>query len=137
MAKKVVVKNMKKPSHLKVVKSHIPDVMKLDDLTRLKLLRYDAEMKSAQSQANMQTTALNAYIKQIDPQGRMLQLQNEVIACRTAYENHSKAYAQLCEEVGKQFKIKMQEYAFDDETGVLTPLNIPTAEAVGGPKKGA
>lgn len=131
-----MAKKNEKKTRLKVValEDRHPKVMQLDELTREKLLRLDAEMRGAQDRATMHISALNSYIKQIDPSGRMQQLQTEVIALKKVYEDKAKSYAELCEDVGKKFSIKMQEYAFDDVTGILTPLPPPTQAEVKSPQ---
>jgi Xaa-Pro aminopeptidase len=99
-----------------------PAPLKLDDLTRLRLLRAQAEINNAQTRMTLAMEALKAKLKEIDPEGVLARLQTDAAAQQKVLDRFLNEYNQIYGEIKTKLGIDLKQYGFDDETGVLHPL---------------
>ncbi len=93
--------------------------LRLSDLERLKLLRFDAEIRAIDANNTNLAVSLRAYIKQVDPNGIIVQTQNSIDANTKKRTELFHEYEKLREEIGTKLGIDMTKVSFDDETGVI------------------
>jgi hypothetical protein len=99
--------------------------LRIDDLTRLKLLRLDAEGRAAHSEMVMTQKELAEYLKGIDPAGRIFQLQKHIQALELKKNDMKTQFETLIKETGELLKVDMSKISYDDESGVI---HFPPAE---------
>ena len=108
------------------------DVLKIDELRLLKITRLMEKERAARYESMAALNALNALFQEFlgkDEKGK--QLNQKVAELQGEAQKAGKEYAELVAQVGKELNLNMQEYAFDDETGVLHKL--PAAPQAPGP----
>jgi hypothetical protein len=108
--------------------SDIPNVLRMDELTVLKLSKLEAEVRANRTEIQLKTQYLESLFKQVDPQGVLRKLQNEIVFLKNEMNQKSTEYADLKKVVGERFGINMEEYAYDDRTGILHHIQQPGAE---------
>jgi hypothetical protein len=99
------------------------DVLKIDELRLLKITRLMEKERAAKYESMAALNALNGLFQEFlnkDPKGK--ELNEKVAELQAEAQKASKEYAELVASVGKELNLNMQEYAFDDETGVLHKL---------------
>jgi hypothetical protein len=99
------------------------DVLKIDELRLLKVTRLMEKERAARYESMAAVSALNAMFQEFlskDPKGK--ELSDRVNQLQAEAQKANKEYQAIAFEIGRDLKIDMQEYAFDDETGVLHKL---------------
>ena len=103
------------------------DVLKIDELRLLKITRLMEKERAARYESMAALNALNNLFQEFlnkDAKGK--ELNQKVAELQGEAQKAGKEYAELVAQVGKELNLNMQEYAFDDETGVLHKLEAPT-----------
>lgn len=93
--------------------------MRLDDVSRLTLLRWDAETRAAERELVVQKAALSAYLKSIDPQGHIGRQQAGIAAVEGALQKARAEYAAALSRAEAKLGVLMRDYSYDDESGLL------------------
>ena len=93
--------------------------LRLSDVTRLTLLHLDAEVRVADGEIVIHATSLNAFIKSIDPEGRIVKMQTELQALVQRRDQMKNRYKDTVKEAGIQLGVTMSDYSFDEGTGIL------------------
>lgn len=107
------------------------DEMKIDELTLLKLTRFMEKERATRAEMLIVNSQLNQMFQEWvknDPQGKPLH--EKFLALQVEQKTAQEGYQSLVTKVGKEFRIDMQEFAFDDETGVLTKVDKVTNQPV-------
>jgi hypothetical protein len=122
-----MVKRMVKPKKLKTPLANVSEggSLKLDDLTRMNLLRLQAEQRDALSSLRLESLTLNAYLQKIDPQGTIRLLQTKLAQLQNRAEQLKVEYNTALVEIGNRLKIDMKNYSFDDVSGLLNEIPAP------------
>lgn len=99
------------------------DVMKLTETEIWKFKFYQAEARRLQLEAQAAHSRKFAYLKQVDPEGRLAAFDREVADHCNAASQALAGHYDTVAEVQKRYKIDLAHYAWDDETGVLRPVS--------------
>lgn len=117
---KVVAKSPKK-SVSKVPSENVSSegTLRIDDLTRLQLLRLDAEGRAAHNEMLLTQKELTDYLKGIDPAGHIFRLQGHIKALDQKKIDMKTQFEKLIKETGEKLKVDMSKISYDDESGVI------------------
>ena len=122
-----MAKRIKKSKKLVTPKENVGEngILKLDDLTRMNLLRLQAEQRDAFSSLRLENISLDAYLQKIDPKGMVRLLETKLTQAQQRIDGLKKEYAQVLLDIENKLKIDMKNYSFDDVSGILH--EIPAA----------
>jgi hypothetical protein len=98
----------------------------IDDVTRLTLLRWDAEGRAAHNEMVVRQKELAEFIKQVDPQGRVHHLQAQISALLTKKGEAKTEYESLIRRTGEKLHIEMAGASFDEQTGIVHLAPAPS-----------
>jgi hypothetical protein len=93
--------------------------LKIDDLTRLNLLRLDAEGRAAHQEMLMTQRELNDYLKGVDPAGHIFRLQKHIEAMLSKKTEMKNQFEALIKATGEKLQVDMTQISYDDETGII------------------
>jgi len=93
--------------------------LKVDDLSLARLLRYDAEGRASRSEIRNLQMNLIAYKKQVDPEGVINKLQNDISAQEQRLQKYKTEYNSLKEALSRKLGLDFNKVSYDDETGVI------------------
>jgi len=104
----------------------VSDDLKIDELTLLRLTRSAEKVRAASMELQLASATMNGLFQKFLQEnedakkmnGRIVELQSEI-------QKHQKVYGDLVADIGKRLKVDMKEYAYDDETGVLSKIPPP------------
>jgi len=98
--------------------------MTRDEIRDLQL--YQALARAADLEVQLESIKRDMWVKQIDPEGRLMQwgvlLRTRGQECAEAKKNHEKTKT----SIESRLKLKLSDYAYDDETGELKALDAET-----------
>ena len=106
--------------------------LRIDELSLTKLLRFQAEERaSAVTIQNMQV-AQAKLLSQIDPQGLLTRMRNEIQAQEQQRKEFAEQYEALKKSIQERLKIDFEKVSYDDVTGVIyeDPNPIEDAKAL-------
>jgi len=104
------------------------DQLKIDELRLLKITRLMEKERAARYESMAAVNALNALFQDFltkEPRGK--ELNDRVNVLQAEAQKAAKECNELVAQVGKDLDVNMQEYSFDDETGILHKLPPPSA----------
>lgn len=121
----------KKPTHPK--KAQVPQVeaskaaaqqspakdLVLTEPETLKLRLFQSEQERYGRQYTLATIQRVSYLKQIDPEGRLAKIEQDMGLASGAAEAARKQYQEVIEAVEARLSVKLHDYSFDMNTGVL------------------
>lgn len=96
-----------------------PVVLRLDELTILKLSKYQAQIRAVTSEISMQSTQRQAYVKQVDPKGLLDIYDKKILALKDEYVAAKNEYILVAEKVKATLGVDLKQYTYDEQTGVL------------------
>lgn len=100
--------------------------MKIDELTLLRMTRYMEKERAARAEIEIAGVRLNNMFQRwLSDNAEARQANARLMTLQNEQAEAQKKYQEIVAEIGKQFKINMAEFSFDDETGVLHPLTSP------------
>jgi len=85
----------------------------------LKLRLFMSEQERFGRQYTLATIQRVSYLKQIDPEGRLTKIEQDMGLASGAAEAARKQYQEVLEAVEARLSIKLHDYSFDANTGVL------------------
>jgi len=104
------------------------EVIRLDDLTRMNLLRLHAEVDATEVRIKMDQTSLALYLKSIDPEGKVYSFETNLNHLRQRLNKFSDEYRAEILKISEKYHIEMKDCSFDEETGTLhTHIEAPEA----------
>lgn len=109
--------------------------LQIDEVTRLRLMYYDAAARAARNEYLLKATALESHIRRIDPDGVIRKVQKELTSLNEISALNTRNYNELCSEVSKSLNINLSEYALDQKTGTL--VAVGGSKPPEGPKEAA
>lgn len=95
------------------VPANEPVVLKLDELTVLKLGKLSAQIRAASSELAMQSAHKAALLKQIDPQNKLEGFDKKILALHGEYSSAKRDYIDVVEQVKLKLGIDLKEYTYD------------------------
>lgn len=101
--------------------SEVPKMLSLTAVERLELRLYESEAVRYAAEARLQQVKRDAYLRQIDPKGELAKMEAEIRGTAERSNVSRKRYVDVVKAVEGRLKVKLAEYSFDDETGVLMP----------------
>jgi len=108
-----------------------PQFLSLDPNTVLRLRMYEAETRAATSEGRLRISQMQSLLQQIDPEGKVLALQQQIDDFLRKKAAAEKNYLATILGIESKLGIKMKDYSYDDETGRLYPHNqYPAAPEV-------
>lgn len=119
-----------KKSSSKKTNGHHLELFKLDELTLYKMRMLDAEMKALQSEVLIQKGVKEGLLAKADPTGVLKKLDDKVQLLTANYHQKAEEYKALRNDVGAKMGIDMQNYAYDETTGVLHDLSAAPPESL-------
>lgn len=97
-----------------------PLTLTKDELHRLQLSQFQARAFEAEQKLEM--IKRDIFLKQVDPDGKLQQMM-ALIRGRTDEAAQAKAeYAKVVKDIEERLKINLKEYAYDDNTGLLSAI---------------
>ena len=99
--------------------------LKVDELSLAKLLRYDAEGRAVRGEIQRLQLSLLAYRKQIDPNGILTKMQNDINANEQRMKEFEAEHNALKDALGEKLKLDFRKVSFDTETGVIWEIPNP------------
>jgi hypothetical protein len=100
-------------------KEQKPQLLSLSQDELLKLRLHESETVRWASEAHLRQGKRNEFLRKVDPQGLLSKMDEEIRAVAQKSQQCRMAYQQVAASVEKRLNIKLAEYSFDDETGVL------------------
>lgn len=97
--------------------------LKLDDLTRMNLLRLDSNVKASQALLQLQQLKLRDYILKIDKDGVVFTMQADLLALGQQLQVQEADYRAASQKVEEELGIKLKDYSFDETSGTLHKHN--------------
>lgn len=99
-----------------------PSKVLLTESELLRLRLHYAEMERYNKQATLLTLQREAYIRQIDPDGRIGKMAHEIRVSTEAVQAAQKQYQAVVAAVEARLNLTLADYSYDDETGALTRI---------------
>lgn len=90
------------------------------ELLRMRLYRADTERHN--KQATLLTLQREAFIRQIDPEGRIGKMANDIRVSTGQVQAAQKQYQDVVAAVEARLNVTLADYSYDDETGALTRI---------------
>jgi hypothetical protein len=109
----------KAPPSAPAVESKEPKVLQLDQITLLKMEKFQAIIRACTSESQNVQALRRALMAKIDPQGHVEKLDSRLVALREESRTNENSYKTLMADVEAKLGIKMSDYSYDDETGAL------------------
>jgi hypothetical protein len=100
--------------------------MQLTEVEVLKLRLFMTEQERHARQKVISSIQRAAYLKQIDPQDILGQFDKEFAATDAANELAKKQYQAIIEAVESRLQLKLTDYSFDSDTGLLHKVEQST-----------
>ena len=95
------------------------EFLSLTEAETLKLRLFQSEQERYGRQYTLATIHRMSYLKQIDPEGRLAKMEQEMGLASGAAEAARKQYQEVIEAVEARLNIKLTDFSFDANTGVL------------------
>ena len=117
----------KRRSRKKVeVQQQLQQSMQLTEVEVLKLRLFMTEQERHARQKVISSIQRAAYLKQIDPQDILGQFDKQLAATDAANELAKKQYQATIEAVESRLQLKLTDYSFDSDTGLLHKVEQST-----------
>jgi hypothetical protein len=113
------------PKAKKAVKkqaAHPTPEHQLKETELLKLKLYAAEAEKSSKHAQLLIAQREAYIRQVDPEGRIAKMAADIRLSTEESQEAGKRYQDAVAAVEARLKISLAAYSYDDETGSLTRI---------------
>lgn len=109
----------------------VADQLKIDELELLRLTRASEKGRAAQLELQLASNALNGlFQKWLSETEDAKKLNARILELQAEAKKAQDTYQEIVLRVSSDLKIDMNKYAYDDETGVLSPLpESPAAPA--------
>lgn len=125
--KEPAVSEPKRRSRKKVeVQQQLQQSMQLTEVEVLKLRLFMTEQERHARQKVISSIQRAAYLKQIDPQDILGQFDKQLAATDAANELAKKQYQATIEAVESRLQLKLTDYSFDSDTGLLHKVEQST-----------
>jgi hypothetical protein len=98
-----------------------PPQLTKDELHALQLSQYQARAFEAELQLEM--LKRDAYLKQVDPKGQLKAFAAFIRGRSDEAAVAKTAYAEAKKKIEERLKIDLREWAYDDQTGLLTKVD--------------
>lgn len=85
----------------------------------LSLRLFHSEQERFSRQHTLVSIQRGSYLKQIDPEGRLAKMDAELQQAAGAHQAAQKQYQETVEAAETRLGIKLNEYTFDTDTGIL------------------
>lgn len=85
----------------------------------LSLRLFHSEQERFSRQHTLVSIQRASYLKQVDPEGRLAKMDSELQQAAGAHQAAQKQYQEVVEAAEKRLGIKLNEYTFDTDTGIL------------------
>ena len=85
----------------------------------LSLRLFHSEQERFSRQHTLVSIQRASYLKQVDPEGRLAKMEAELQQAAGAHQAAQKQYQEVVESAEKRLGIKLNEYTFDTDTGIL------------------
>jgi hypothetical protein len=99
-----------------------PKELSLTQVEVLSLRLYHSENERSQKAFTLAGINRAAYLKQIDPQENLSKFEAEMRASAAASEEARKRYQDVMQSAEARLGIKLSEYTFDGDTGLLRKI---------------
>ena len=100
------------------------DTYKLDDVTRMNLMRIQAEMESAESKFNLEKMILQQYVAQIDKEGKIRGFEMNLMVHQQKLRALHEEYKVQIKDVEAKYNIDMTKCSFDDKSGIIHVVHM-------------
>ena len=100
-----------------------PKMLALSQEERLLLRLHESETVRWASEAHLRQGKKLSFLKQVDPQGLLGKMDEEIRAVAAKSQASKKQYEDVVKRIEERLKVKLADYSFDDETGALLPHN--------------
>lgn len=98
-----------------------PSLLKMTSEECLRVRLYESETVRYGMEAQMKQARRAAYLRQIDPNGELAKMDAEIKALSERSVGARKQYINVVKAVEGRLNVRLSEYSFDDDTGVLMP----------------
>lgn len=95
------------------------EFLSLTETETLKLRLFQSEQERYGRQYTLATIQRMSYLKQIDPEGRLAKIEQDMGLASGAAEAARKQYQEVIEAIESRLSIKLTDFSFDTDTGVL------------------
>lgn len=89
------------------------------------LARWAAEAKFADAYTELRERDRKALLARIDPKDELAPIDRALTNARAAKAKAAAKYMSLAEAASRRLGVDVTQYAYDDETGILSPTPIP------------
>ena len=97
--------------------------LKIDEMSLLRLNRLSDKERAARMELMVASGALNTLVQElVQKDEKAKKIADRVQALQAEQKKAGDDYVALVTRIGSELNINMSEYAYDDETGVLSPL---------------
>lgn len=98
-----------------------PKLLKMTSEECLRIRLYESETVRYGMEAQLKQARRAAYLRQIDPNGELAKMEAEIKALSERSIGARKQYVNVVKAVEGRLSVKLSEYSFDDDTGILMP----------------
>lgn len=91
----------------------------LSELEVLRLRLFHSERERASKSYTLANITRASYLKQIDPQDNLSKLDRDLRTAMSSIEDANKQYQEAMQSAEARLGIKLSEYTFDGDTGLL------------------
>ena len=98
-----------------------PPQLTREELFALQLAQFQARAYDAELQ--LEIIKRDAYLKQVDPQGQIARMAAFIRGRADEAATAKTAYAEAKKKIEERLKIDLKEWAYDDQTGLLTKVD--------------
>lgn len=102
--------------------SEQPKELSLTQVETLSLRLFHSESERAQKAFTLAGINRASYLKQIDPQENLSKFEAEMRTAAAASEEARKQYQEVMQSAEARLSIKLSEYTFDGDTGLLRKI---------------
>lgn len=92
-----------------------------DELYKLQVAQL--QVRAAEAELNLQMYQRDAYLKQIDPEGKLKTMAGYIRSRSDEAALGKQAYAQIVKEIEARLGINLKEWAYNDENGLLSKVD--------------
>jgi len=114
--KKVKVEALEQPA------SEQPGELYLSETEVLRLRLFHAEQERSLKAYTLATISRASYLKQVDPQDNLSKLDADIRSSAASSEEARKRYQETVQSAESRLGIKLTEYTFDGDTGLLRKI---------------
>lgn len=105
------------------VEENEPKNICLSKVQVMELRAYEAEAKVHELQSLLFQKHKEEVLRQLDPNGILAKLDNDINAFRKNAQDARKLYQEVMKNIETQLNIKLSDYSYDELTGQLVPQN--------------